>query len=224
MQSRREFISTLAVGAAVFGAGSYLEAADPWSEVPRILSRIRPPVFPPRDFDVRKFGAAGDNKTDCTTAFANGIKACNQAGGGRVVVPGGEYATGPIHLLSNVNLYASTGATIRFNRDPNNYPNVFTRWEGVELMNYSPFIDAFEQENVAITGRGTIDGNSIASTGGRGKAEPNAAGKPEMSTRTRTATPCLKCRRKVFLSPHVSSGRGITCARCSSSRTAAKTF
>ncbi len=136
------------------------EHEDPWSQVPAILARIKPPVFPQRDFDVTKFGAVGDNKTDCTEAFQKAIAACHAAKGGRVVVPAGEFITGAIRLKSNVNLHVSSGATIRFSQDPRRYPVVFTRWEGIELMNYSPFIYAFEEENIAITGQGTIDGNA----------------------------------------------------------------
>ena len=69
--------------------------------------------------------------------------------------------SGAIHLKSNVNLVVSRGATIKFSKDPNDYlPVVFSRWEGTELMNYSPFIYAFEQRNIAITGEGTLDGQS----------------------------------------------------------------
>ena len=132
---------------------------DPWSEVPKILERIKAPVFPNRDFDVSKFGAVSDNSTDCTDAFQKAITACHEAGGGRVAVSPGQYLTGAIMLKSNVNLHVLQGATIRFTRDTKKYPTVFTRWEGMELMNYSPFIYAFEQENVAVTGKGTIDGN-----------------------------------------------------------------
>ena len=135
-------------------------AADPWSELPAILARIKPPSFPDREFDVTKFGAIGDNKTDCTEAFQKAIAACHAAKGGRVLVPAGEFITGAIRLKSNVNLHISSGATVRFARDPGKYPLVFTRWEGIELMNYSPFIYAFEEENIAITGAGTIDGNA----------------------------------------------------------------
>jgi unsaturated rhamnogalacturonyl hydrolase len=74
------------------------------------------------------------------------------------VVPAGEWLTGAIHLLSNVNLHVAEGATLRFSTDPSHYPLVFTRWEGVECINYSPLIYAFEQENIAITGKGTLDG------------------------------------------------------------------
>jgi polygalacturonase len=81
--------------------------------------------------------------------------------GGRVVVPTGRFLTGPIHLRSNVNLHVQKGGTLAFSRNQQDYlPAVFTRWEGVELMGYSPFIYAFEQENIAITGEGTLDGQA----------------------------------------------------------------
>ncbi len=138
----------------------FSDTANPWDEVPRILARIKPPTFPARDFEITKFGAVGDNQTDNTDAFAKAMAACNRAGGGRVVVPKGEFLTGAIHLKSNVNLHVSEGATIRFTRDTKRYPLVFCRWEGTELMNYSPFLYAFEQENIAVTGAGTLDGNA----------------------------------------------------------------
>ncbi|HKD78108.1 MAG TPA: glycoside hydrolase family 28 protein [Candidatus Angelobacter sp.] len=138
----------------------YVPNPDPWSELPAILARIKPPSFPNRDFDVTKFGAIGDNKTDCTAAFERAIAACHAAKGGRVVLPAGEFVTGAIRLKSNVNLYIGSDATIRFTRDTRKYPLVFTRWEGIELMNYSPFIYAFEEENIAVTGEGVIDGNA----------------------------------------------------------------
>lgn len=156
MLGPRLFANTLATGAAVFE----MPPNDPWEELPSILSRIVPPVFPDRDFPLTRFGAAGDGAFDCTSAFEKAIAACHAAGGGRVLVANGEYLTGAIHLKSNVNLHIAAGATVRFARDARKYPLVFTRWEGVELMNYSPFIYAFEQENIAITGEGVIDGNA----------------------------------------------------------------
>jgi unsaturated rhamnogalacturonyl hydrolase len=132
-----------------------------WSQVPLILSRIQPPNFPDRDFSIRSFGAVDDGATDCSEAFRAAIGACHQAGGGRVVVPPGVFLTGAIHLRSNVNLHLQKGAVVRFSRDPKSYlPVVHTRWEGVECMNYSPLIYAFEQKNIAITGKGTLDGQA----------------------------------------------------------------
>jgi hypothetical protein len=130
-----------------------------WAQVPEILARIVPPTFPNRDFAITDFGAVGDGKTDCTEAFRTAIEACHRGGGGRVVVPEGIYLTGAIHLQSNVNLHLVKNATIRFSTEPEAFlPVVFARFESTEVMNYSPFIYAFEQENIAITGEGTLDG------------------------------------------------------------------
>jgi len=129
-----------------------------WEDVPRLLERIRPPVFPARDFSIAQFGAVAGK--DASTAIAAAIEACRTAGGGRVVVPPGEFTTGPIVLASNVNFHVSEGATLKFSTDPAKYPTVFTRWEGVECMNHCPLIYAFEQTNVAVTGKGTLDGQA----------------------------------------------------------------
>ncbi|ACB77543.1 glycoside hydrolase family 88 protein [Opitutus terrae] len=133
-----------------------------WSDYEAVLARIQPPTFPDRDFPITDFGAKPD--ADCTDAIRAAIDACHQAGGGRVVVPAGEWLTGAIHLRSNVNLHVAKGATLRWVFDLAKYPIVFTRWEGVECMNFSPFIYAWEQENIAITGEGTLDGGSDWST------------------------------------------------------------
>jgi polygalacturonase len=134
---------------------------DPWAAVPGILARIVPPRFPARDFELTGFGARPDSGKLATVALRDAIAACHVAGGGRVVVPPGRYLTGPIHLRSNVELHLLAGATLAFSRDPRDYlPLVLTRFEGVELMNYSPLIYAFHQENVAVTGSGTLDGQA----------------------------------------------------------------
>jgi polygalacturonase len=138
-------------------------AADPWERLPAILAAIQPPSFPDRDFPLTAFGAVADGATDATPAFRAAIEAAHRAGGGRVVVPPGVFLTGPVHLKSNVNLHVSEGATVRFRREPEAYlPVVLTRWEGVELMNYSPLVYAYGQTNVAVTGRGTLDGGADA--------------------------------------------------------------
>jgi polygalacturonase len=155
----------LAIATAVEGAERPLAAgaSDPWERLPGILAAIHPPVFPDREFSVSDFGALADGTTDATGAFRSAITACSRAGGGRVVVPPGVYLTGPIHLLSHVDLHVSEGATIRFRRDPEAYlPVVRTRWEGVELMGLSPLVYAYDETDVAITGKGTLDGQADA--------------------------------------------------------------
>ena len=177
--SRREFLRLMGAGAAGMIASPALLAAmethrrngverhDPladiegWDRVPEILKRINAPVFANRTFNITQYGASGDGQADCTSAIRSAIGACNAAGGGVVVVPPGRWATGAIHLLSNVNLRVESGATILFSTNPNAYlPAVFTRFEGMELMGYSPLIYAFNQQNVAISGGGTLDGQA----------------------------------------------------------------
>ena len=165
MTTRRDFIKELLISSAVLSVAPRLlmaQPADPWQTVmPSILKRIKPPRFPKRTLYLNRFGAKPDGRTDCTAAFRNAIDQCSKAGGGKVVVPAGTYLTGAIHLKSKVNLEVSEGATIKFSTNPKDYlPAVFSRWEGVELFNYSPFIYAFEQQNIAITGKGTLDGQS----------------------------------------------------------------
>jgi polygalacturonase len=166
MTTRREFIKSVLAGGAAVAVSPRVFAlsavATPWETVmPSILERIKPPRFPKRSFYLNRFGAKGDGRTDCTAAFRRAIDQCARAGGGKVVVPEGAYLTGAIHLKSNVNLEIADGATIKFSQNPKDYlPVVFSRWEGVELFNYSPFIYAFGQHNIAITGKGTLDGQS----------------------------------------------------------------
>jgi polygalacturonase len=129
----------------------------------RIVASMRRPRFPRRHFPVTDFGAVGDGTSKNTAAFAAAIAACSRSGGGHVIVPAGTFLTGAIHLLSDVDLHVATGATILFSQDPADYlPAVFTRWQGIELMNYSPFIYSYGQRNIAVTGSGTLNGQADA--------------------------------------------------------------
>jgi len=133
--------------------------AQNWDQAEEIISQIKLLEFPDNTFNIIDYGASGDGITDCTQAFRDAIDDASQKGGGKIIVPEGVFLTGPIHLKSNINLYLSENSVIRFSEDKNKYlPVVFTRWEGVELMNYSPLIYAYEQENIAVTGKGILDG------------------------------------------------------------------
>ena len=160
-------LSALGVAAPVLAArpGSVRPARSPAdAAADRIVASVRRPRFPRRHFRVTDFGAVGDGTTMNTAAFAAAIATCAGSGGGRVIVPAGTFLTGAIHLRSRVNLHVEDGATILFSQDPNDYlPVVFTRWQGIELMNYSPFIYSYGQRDVAVTGHGTLNGQADAS-------------------------------------------------------------
>jgi len=132
-----------------------------WEQVPEILKKIVAPKFPDKVFDITKYGAVADGKTLSTKAFEKAIAACNKKGGGIVEVPAGEYLTGAIHLKSNVNLHISKRAVVKFSTNPKDFlPVVLARWEGMDLMNYSPLIYAYQQKNIAVTGEGVLDGQA----------------------------------------------------------------
>ncbi len=141
------------------GAGEGAES--PWDAVPAILARIPALAFRDRDFLVTESGAKGDGRTDEQAAIQRSLDACAAAGGGRVVVPPGDYLTGPLRLRSRVNLHLSGGATLRFVTDSCRYlPPVVTRWEGIECMGLTPFLYAHGESHLAITGSGTLDGQA----------------------------------------------------------------
>jgi polygalacturonase len=169
--TRRQFLRDLAASAPLIvapGALARLERYQsptpaPWDRAADVLRRIAPPRFPSRHFEITRFGAVGDGRADCTSDIRRAIAACRAAGGGRVVVPDGRFLTGAIKLASGTQLHLSSKATLAFSRDAKHYlPIVHTRWEGTELMNYSPFIYAYEADNIAITGTGTLDGQADA--------------------------------------------------------------
>ena len=144
-------------------------------QAPFPMPALERPRFPPGVYDVRSFGAVADGVTKNTDAFKKTIAAAVAKGGGTVYVPPGRYVTGPIHLASNVNLHLAEGSELLFSQDFQDYlPVVFSRWEGLELMNYSPLVYAKDCENVAITGKGKLDGRGQAWWGWK-KTQKDAA-------------------------------------------------
>ena len=131
-----------------------------WSKMDDILNSVKEPVFKNKIYSISDFGAVADGKFDNTQVFKNAIKACTENGGGIVIVPAGKYFTGPIHLDNNVNLNLHEESELLFSTNPKDYPIVHTSFEGTELMNYSPLIYAYQKTNVAVTGKGTINGQA----------------------------------------------------------------
>ncbi len=150
--------------------------ADGWDDQYKIIEQnIRQPQFADRTFSIDTYGAtssSGDYRIGVDTPLAasnqkainRAIEACCKAGGGRVIVPAGIYFTGAIRLMSHVNLVVEKGATLQFVFEPDLYPQVLTRWEGLDCWNLSPCIYAYRQTDIAVTGEGIIDGGGNRNT------------------------------------------------------------
>lgn len=129
-----------------------------WSNLPS----IQEPVFPADTMDIRNFGAKGDGHTVNTKSINEAINASNKKGGGVVLIPAGYWMAGPIELKSNVNLFLDANAFLQFTSDFNQYKIVEGNYEGKpSARNQSP-ISGKDLENIAITGKGIIDGNGDA--------------------------------------------------------------
>jgi rhamnogalacturonyl hydrolase YesR/polygalacturonase len=126
------------------------------------LPVVTVPKFKKDTLTITKAGAVPDGNTLNTKAINTSIDALHKKGGGVVLVPKGLWLTGPIVLKSNINLHLATGATLLFTADKNEFPLVTANWEGLpQMRNQSP-ISATGASNIAITGKGIIDGNGDA--------------------------------------------------------------
>ena len=141
--------------------------AKAWDEeeYKRIEQSIKAPSFPQKDFLITKYGAKTTNTAAKNQKAINkAIAACSKKGGGRVIVPAGTFLTGAITMLSHVNLVVEKDAVLKFAFEPDLYPIVPTRWEGIDCHNLSPCIYAYKQTDIAVTGEGTIDGSGANDT------------------------------------------------------------
>lgn len=131
-----------------------------FAESAKIEQAIKRTSFPERTYLITDFGALPDTpEAPCHEAINLAITQCSLDGGGTVVVPKGTFHTGPLTLKSNVNLHISEGAVLKFATAQELYfPGVITRWEGVDCYNARPLIYAYGETNIAITGKGIIDG------------------------------------------------------------------
>lgn len=109
------------------------------------------------------FGAIPNGETLNTEAIKNAILHCSENGGGRVVFPAGKWLTGAIHMADNIELHFEENAHVVFTTDKNAYlPVVYTGFEGIRCYNYSPLIYGNGLKNIAITGKGILDGNGMS--------------------------------------------------------------
>lgn len=127
-----------------------------------LQAQVRPTVksvsFKTDTFSIIKFGAIADGKTLNTQSINKAIEQCSKNGGGVVVIPAGLWLTGPIVLQSNVNLHLEYNALLQFTKDFDQYPLVKGNWEGIPQWRAQSPISAENVENIAITGKGIIDG------------------------------------------------------------------
>ena len=157
------YLSTLLVALLL----PLLASAQSWNDAQykQIEQSIRLPQFADREFVITKFGASEKASAARNQKAINAaIAACSKKGGGRVVVPRGLWLTGALRLQSGVNLVVEEGATLKFAFEPKLYPLVKTSWEGLGCWNYSPCIYAYQAKDVALTGKGTVDGNGSNET------------------------------------------------------------
>jgi len=144
--------------------GALSTNAEGWDLVPEIMKNISAPVFADKTFNITDYGAIADTIYNSLPAILEAINQCNLQGGGKVIIPAGSYyVKGAIILKSHVNLHLEEGARLEFSTEPKDYlPMVLTKWEGTECFNYTPFIYSYQCVNVALTGKGEIDGNGAA--------------------------------------------------------------
>jgi DNA sulfur modification protein DndE len=128
-----------------------------WS-MPEVLL----PEIPDRLFMVTDFGACGDGLTDNTESFRQAIAACSAAGGGKVIIPRGIWLTGPLTLVSRMELHVEEGALVKFSRVFDDYPLLDSSYEGRAAVRCQSPLDGDGLEHVAITGGGVFDGNGDA--------------------------------------------------------------
>ena len=169
---RRDFLRTAARSALAapvaaslnkLGLAQTAKAGAPHGAKGQAVTHAGPKVT----LNVRDLGATGDGKSSDTLALQLTIDRCAVLGGGEVVVPAGDYATGALLLRSNVLLRIEDGASLQGSGDMAAYPITEVRWEGRWIKGYSALISAVDSENVGITGPGRV----LASDAIRGRVE-----------------------------------------------------
>ena len=142
--------------------------AASWDEqaYKQIEQSIQAPQISGKDYVITKYGAKPDaTAAQNQKAIQKAIDKCSKKGGGRVIVPAGQtFLTGAIELKSGIDLHIEEGATLQFVFEPELYPIVETSWEGLECFNLSPCVYAFKAHDIAVTGKGTIDGSGSNDT------------------------------------------------------------
>ncbi len=167
--------------------------ADNWQMAKNIENEIKKTSFPADTFNIIDFGAiANDSSFLNTIAIGKAIEKCNVSGGGVVLVPSGIWYTGPVTILSNVNLHISKNAKLVFSTDYQLYKSpVLTRWEGMDCYNIHPLIYSYGQTNIALTGNGIIDGQASNEDWWWMNGNPEYGWEEGMNSQIKTGRPIL---------------------------------
>ena len=189
---RRTMMKAMSASSLVLAGGAGTAnaaiAEDPWGRAKEIAGHLSKPLkFREQDFVITAYGAAqcklvplkawishddqamlqthAPGSKDCYPAIKAAIAACHKAGGGRVVIPAGNwYVAGPIVLLSNVHVHLKKGANVLFSNRPEDYAKygdfdcgkqgklVISRWQSNDCLNFASMVYAYGQDNIALTG------------------------------------------------------------------------
>lgn len=155
-------LRTIVIASQLIALKGYSQNANDQSWPIASLPAVETPVFKADTFNIVKYGAVNDGTTINTNSINTAIAECSKNGGGVVLIPTGLWVTGPVELKSNVNLHLQSDAVLSFSRDFNQYKLVETNWEGLAAVRNQSPISGTNLVNVAITGKGIIDGNGDA--------------------------------------------------------------
>ena len=130
--------------------------------LPFEMERIGRPQIAERTVSLADFGGVGDGVALNTEAFAEAMHALSEQGGGHLVVPAGIWRTGPIEILSGIDLHITPEAIVVFDPDHDLYPVIRTSFEGLDTRRCESPVHAQGAHDISITGGGVIDGNGDA--------------------------------------------------------------
>lgn len=170
---RRDFLRAALAAPVVASLGGVASAQPSSTKQTRpapVHPRTNAPIShagPQVTLNVRDLGATGNGKTSDMLALQQVIDRCSVLGGGKVVVPAGDYATGALTLHSNVILQLEEGASLLGSGAMADYPVAQVRWEGRWIKGYSALISAMDSDNLGIQGPGKI----IASPAIKGRVD-----------------------------------------------------
>ena len=146
----------------LFSGQMYAQNKDIYTGIEFKMPQVAETSFPSNTVSIKDFGGIAGGNVKNTEAFKKAIDALVKKGGGKLVVPRGMWLTGPIVLQSNINLHIEEGAFVVFSKDKSDYPLVDVSFEGLNTIRCQSPISAKNAKNIAITGKGVIDGSGDA--------------------------------------------------------------